>query len=88
MPGSGKAFEIQPGRLIEPKKPDWWLDYWHGVPDMPFQIRYFRCEAGHLVTWHQIHAGGCPCKASKLRPAYLSIWELVKVNFLPWMVGR
>ena len=68
-------------------KRDRWLDYWHGIPDIP-DCRYLRCEGcRHLVTWHQIHRGGCRClEGKKLRPARLTVWELIKVNFLPWTV--
>ena len=64
-----------------------YLAYWHGAPTDPQrQYAYYRCECCRgVVTWKQIAAGGCKCgTGSRIRPAYLSVGEKLKLLCIPW----
>lgn len=66
-----------------------YLAYWHGSPeDATRQYQYYRCEVCRgLVTWKQIHNGGCKCGVgSRIRAAHITWFEKVKLLLMPWSV--
>lgn len=67
-----------------------YLQYFHGAPSDPKrQFDYYRCEfCRGIVTWKQIHQGGCKsCSVgSRVRAAHLSIWEKAQLLLMPWTV--
>lgn len=64
---------------------DRWLVWWHGRGEA-HQYQYYRCHGCRwLVSWHAIRKGGCTCGVStRLSPARLTSWEMVRLVVLPF----
>ena len=58
----------------------------YGEYDIEIQYPFYRCHVCHSVVNHKHlnEYGGCSCGGGRLSPTNLSVWEEIRVLFMPW----
>jgi hypothetical protein len=63
-----------------------WLVKWHGEGE-EYQHDFYRCDGcKKLISWKKIRAGGCRCGSYRMRPAFATLFEKVKILVTPWLI--
>jgi len=58
----------------------------YGEYDIEIQYPFYRCHVCHSVVNHKHlnEYAGCSCGGGRLSPTNLSVWEEIRVLFMPW----
>lgn len=58
----------------------------YGEFDVEMQYPFYRCsDCYRVVTWKHITSGsGCFCGSGRMSPTNLSVWEEIRILFMPW----